>query len=210
MKTTIISLLFAVCLFGDANAQTTSNNFTRYQLASGWSLEIPESWKATKTFNQDMSELIQAGSDSATKKVLGSSAGKVDTQLMAFKNLFGQKIALTVSILHTKNSYTQDQLASLSEDEINKFTNIVFQGAGKSLVDAGCDPKSRLLVDIRKYDKNIVLNSHLNEPPDGRVTLTSQIMNGNQALQLTFIYKQSSEEVWDPFINRILESVIVP
>lgn len=188
---------------------SVTNNFLNYPLTSGWSVEIPASWKVTRDFNQDMSEIMQSVSDTALKH-LNQHGGSIETQLLAYKNLFGKKVSLTASILHNKSPITQTQLSNLNGSEKDNFERTIFASLGKNLVKQGVDPNTQIAVSIKKHDNLTTLVTTITNPTSGEISRNVQIPNGNQILGLEFNFNQSEQDLLNPIFTRIIESVNLP
>jgi hypothetical protein len=191
------------------NNASGTNNFLNYPLSSGWSIEIPASWKVTRDFNQDMSEIIQSVSDTALKH-LNQHGGNIETQLLAYKNLYGKKVSITVSILYNKSPITQSELSNLNGPEKDNFERTIFASLGRNLAKQGVDPDTQIGVSIKKHDHLTTLVTTITNPKSGEVSRNVQIPNGNQILGIDFNFNELEQDLLNPIFIRIIESVRLP
>ncbi len=196
--------------FLNADELGGSPNFLPHQLANGWSIDIPASWKITTDFNNNISELIQSVSDQEVKRFNIQKNGNVNAQLLAFGNMVGKKASLMVSILHNTSPLTQDQLARMSKEEQANFIKFLRQQSAKSLLNNGADPQTKIIGEITQYGKTQVCVMTTISEKENDLHCNVHIPNGEQNLVISFSSKYSDLHVWAPIFDGIISSVKIP
>jgi hypothetical protein len=206
-KYLIVALLSLLINERSYSQNTNDSNFASFNIHDGWSVELPASWKTTTEYNQDFSEIFQAGADNVSKSLGRNGAGNLKNYLFSGKKMLGDTCSVTIAICLLKEPFTQRKINSLTGEETKQYCDFLTRTFAKVIMDNHENPNTRIQVSIRGFNGKTATVTTLDDPSD-RISIIVQIPNGLQVLQLNFRLKNL--DLWEQIINRIVGSVNIP
>lgn len=194
MKLFLLIWWIAICL--PAAAQESS--FTKTNLPDASSVEIPNSWKSTTKFNQNMDEQMEALLDGVDPRKLNLNPAQNKVQFLAAGRFNNKKASVMAVFIDTKD-FGQNEMARLSEAE----KNAVIQQLEQALTSMF---KVKPKIAFEKIGDHHVIYSEAAFPAENRLLKIYQIPTGEKIVQFQFICTPDMNEIWNPIFLKIVRS----